>query len=72
MALRANNIDARVVDTGEEARRLILELVPEGAECTQAGRRRSWMSGCSKTYSSRDASTPSGAVHEDGPPNAGT
>ena len=43
MALRANNIDARVVDTGEEARRLILELVPEGAECTQAGRRRSWM-----------------------------
>ncbi len=32
MALRANNIDARVVDTGEEARRLVLELVPEGAE----------------------------------------
>jgi YkgG family uncharacterized protein len=31
-ALRANNIDARVVDTGEEARRLVLELVPEGAE----------------------------------------
>jgi YkgG family uncharacterized protein len=31
-ALRANNIDARVVDTGEEARRLGLELVPEGAE----------------------------------------
>jgi hypothetical protein len=31
-ALRANNIDARVVDTREEARRLVLELVPEGAE----------------------------------------
>jgi hypothetical protein len=32
VALRANNIDARVVDTGEEARRLVLELVREGAE----------------------------------------
>src|SRR5450759_3290301 len=31
-ALRANNIEAIVVDTGAEARRLILELVPEGAE----------------------------------------
>jgi hypothetical protein len=31
-ALRANNIDTRVVDTGEEAKRLVLELVPEGAE----------------------------------------
>ncbi|TME22577.1 MAG: hypothetical protein E6I75_30155 [Chloroflexi bacterium] len=31
-ALRAHNIDARVVDTGEAARRLVLELVPEGAE----------------------------------------
>lgn len=31
-AMRTNNIDARVVDTGEEARRLVLELVPEGAE----------------------------------------
>jgi hypothetical protein len=31
-AMRANNIDARVVDTGDEARRLVLELVPEGAE----------------------------------------
>jgi hypothetical protein len=31
-ALRANNIDARVVDTGDEAGRLLLELVPEGAE----------------------------------------
>jgi hypothetical protein len=31
-ALRANNIDVRVVDTGEEAKRLVLELVPEGAE----------------------------------------
>jgi YkgG family uncharacterized protein len=31
-ALRANNIDARVVDTGEEARRIVLDLVPEGAE----------------------------------------
>lgn len=32
MALRANNIDARVVDTGEDARSLVLELLPEGAE----------------------------------------
>ena len=31
-ALRANNIDARVVDTGEAAKRLVLELIPEGAE----------------------------------------
>ena len=31
-ALRANNIDARVVDTGEEAKLLVLELIPEGAE----------------------------------------
>jgi hypothetical protein len=31
-ALLAHNIDARVVDSGEEARRLVLELVPEGAE----------------------------------------
>jgi LUD domain len=31
-ALRANNHDVRVVDTGEEAKRLVLELVPEGAE----------------------------------------
>jgi hypothetical protein len=31
-ALRANNIDARVVDTREDARRLVLELVPAGAE----------------------------------------
>jgi hypothetical protein len=31
-ALRANNIDIRVVDTGEEAKRLVLELIPEGAE----------------------------------------
>jgi YkgG family uncharacterized protein len=31
-ALRANNIEVRVVDTGEEAKRLVLELVPEGAE----------------------------------------
>ncbi len=31
-ALRANNIDARVVDTGAEAKRLVLELIPEGAE----------------------------------------
>ncbi len=31
-ALRSNNIDVRVVDTGEEARRLALELVPEGTE----------------------------------------
>jgi L-lactate utilization protein LutB len=30
--LRANNIEAIVVDTGAEARYLILELVPEGAE----------------------------------------
>lgn len=31
-ALRANNIDAQVVDAGEDARRLVLELVPLGAE----------------------------------------
>jgi hypothetical protein len=31
-ALRRNNLDARVVDTGAEARRLVLELVPSGAE----------------------------------------
>lgn len=31
-ALRANNIDARVVDSGEDAKRLVLELIPEGAE----------------------------------------
>lgn len=31
-ALRANNIDTRVVDTSEEAGRLVLELVPEGSE----------------------------------------
>jgi LUD domain len=31
-ALRANNVDAQVVDTGEDARRLVLGLIPEGAE----------------------------------------
>jgi hypothetical protein len=31
-ALQGNNVDVRVVATGEEARRLVLELVPEGAE----------------------------------------
>ena len=31
-ALSANNIEARVVDTGEEARRAVLELIPLGAE----------------------------------------
>jgi hypothetical protein len=31
-AIRANNIDVRVVDTGEDAKRLVLELVPVGAE----------------------------------------
>jgi LUD domain len=31
-ALRANNIDVRLVDTGEEAKRLVLDLVPEGSE----------------------------------------
>lgn len=30
--LRGNNIYVRVVDTREEAKRLVLELVPEGAE----------------------------------------
>lgn len=35
-ALRRNNLDARVVDSGEEARRLVLELVPEGAEVHSA------------------------------------
>jgi hypothetical protein len=31
-AVRANNIDARVVDTADQARRLVLELIPQGAE----------------------------------------
>ena len=31
-ALEANNVDVRVVETGEDARRLVLALVPEGAE----------------------------------------
>ncbi|MGH7763079.1 MAG: LUD domain-containing protein [Candidatus Dormibacteraceae bacterium] len=31
-AIRANNIDARVVNTAKEARRMVLDLVPEGAE----------------------------------------
>jgi hypothetical protein len=31
-AVRANNIDVHVVDTGLEARQLVLELVPEGSE----------------------------------------
>ena len=31
-ALRANHVDARVVDTGADAKRLVLDLVPEGAE----------------------------------------
>jgi hypothetical protein len=31
-AIRANNIDVHVVDKGEDARRLVLELIPEGAE----------------------------------------
>lgn len=31
-ALRTNNIDAIIVDTGDEARRQVLELIPEGAE----------------------------------------
>ncbi len=35
-ALRANNIEAIVVDTGAEARRLILELIPDGAEVNSA------------------------------------
>jgi L-lactate utilization protein LutB len=35
-ALRASNIEANVVDTGAEARHLILELVPEGAEAHTA------------------------------------
>lgn len=36
VALRANHIDATVVDTGEEAKRLVLELVPPGAEVHSA------------------------------------
>jgi hypothetical protein len=32
VAVRANNIDARVVDTADQARRLVLELIPQGAE----------------------------------------
>jgi hypothetical protein len=35
-ALREHNIDAQVVHTGEDARRLALELVPEGAEVYSA------------------------------------
>jgi len=35
-ALRANNIEAIVVDTGAEARRLILALIPDGAEVNSA------------------------------------
>lgn len=35
-ALRANNIDARVVDTGAEAKRMVLDLVPEGGEVYSA------------------------------------
>ncbi|MGA8922415.1 MAG: LUD domain-containing protein [Candidatus Dormiibacterota bacterium] len=31
-AIRANNIDARVVETAGEARLAVLELMPEGAE----------------------------------------
>src|ERR1700690_3000154 len=31
-ALESNNIHTIVVDTGKEARKLVLELVPEGAE----------------------------------------
>ena len=32
MALRSHNIEAIVVDTGAEARDLVLGLIPEGAE----------------------------------------
>ena len=35
-ALTANNIEAIVVDTGEEARERVLEMVPEGAEVNWA------------------------------------
>jgi hypothetical protein len=35
-AIRANNIDVRVVETAEEARRAVLELIPEGAEVHSA------------------------------------
>jgi hypothetical protein len=49
-ALQGNNIDVRVVETGEEARRLVLDLVPAGAEVH---------SGRSKTSS---ALTPAGPV----------
>jgi hypothetical protein len=31
-AMRANGIDVHVVDTGEDARRRVLQLIPEGAE----------------------------------------
>jgi hypothetical protein len=31
-AVRANNIEVRIVNTGHEAKRMVLELVPEGAE----------------------------------------
>ena len=46
-ALRANNIEAIVVDTGAEARRLILELVPEGAEVHTAKSKALEASACS-------------------------
>jgi hypothetical protein len=35
-ALRANNLEAIIVETGAEARRLILELIPAGAEVFSA------------------------------------
>ena len=31
-AIRANNIDVRIVETADQARRAVLELIPEGAE----------------------------------------
>jgi hypothetical protein len=31
-AIRANHINVEIVDTGEAARRLVLEMIPEGAE----------------------------------------
>jgi hypothetical protein len=31
-ALRANHINVEIVDTGEEARRLVLEIIPDGAD----------------------------------------
>ena len=51
-ALTANNIEAVVVDSGEEARRRVLELIPEGRRSIGRNRRRlktlAWTRSCSR------------------------